>query len=66
MPTVPFYMANILSAVVWAPTLLFSGFLLSGVASSGWDIEDKLFVLAIALAAILALVYGLRRLFRVR
>ncbi|MBU6296933.1 MAG: DedA family protein [Alphaproteobacteria bacterium] len=66
MPTVPFYVANCLSAIVWAPALLLSGFLLSSAASSGWDIEDKLFVIALAAAAVIAAVYWARRLFQVR
>lgn len=66
MPALPFYVANCLSAVVWAPALLLSGFLLTSAAASGWDIEDKLFVLALAAAAAVALVYLARRAFRVR
>ncbi len=66
MPTIPFYVANCLSALVWAPALLFSGYLLSSAALSGWDIEDKLFVLVLALTAIVAAVYWARRIFRVR
>ncbi len=66
MPTIPFYAANCLSALVWAPALLFSGYLLSSAALSGWDIEDKLFVLVLALTAIVAAVYWARRIFRVR
>lgn len=66
MPTAAFYAANILSAVVWAPALLLSGYLLSSAAASGWDIEDKAFVVMLALAAAAALVFWARRLFRVR
>ncbi|MDE2133684.1 MAG: DedA family protein [Alphaproteobacteria bacterium] len=66
MPTAAFYAANILSAVVWAPALLLSGFLLSSAAANGWDIEDKLFVVMLALAVAVALVFWTRRIFRVR
>jgi membrane protein DedA with SNARE-associated domain len=66
MPTLPFYMANCLSAVVWAPALLFSGYLLSGTMASGWSIEDKLFAFLLASAAILAVAYWARRFFRIR
>lgn len=66
MPTLPFYVANCLSAVLWAPALLLSGFLLGGVASSDWDIEDELFVLLLVLVAIIAVIYWTRRLFQVR
>lgn len=66
MPTIPFYLANCLSAVVWAPALLFSGYLLSSAAASGWSIEDKLFAFLLALAAVIALAYATRRFFRIR
>lgn len=66
MPAGPFYAANILSAVVWAPALLFSGYLISTAASNGWDIEDKLLVLALAAALTIAAAMLLRRTFRVR
>jgi len=66
MATLPFYLANILSAIIWAPALLLSGYLLSGAASSGRDIEDKLFVALLAVTCVVALGYGLRWLFRGR
>jgi len=66
MPTIPFYVANCLSAVVWAPALLFSGYLLSSTVSSDWNIEDKVFVLLLAVMAIMAVVYWARRIFQVR
>ena len=66
MPALPFYVANCLSAVIWAPALLLSGFLLGGAASSGWDIEDKLFVVLLVLTAVVVVIYWARRIFRVR
>jgi membrane protein DedA with SNARE-associated domain len=64
--TLPFYVANCLSAVIWAPALLLSGFLLGRAASSGWDIEDKLFVVLLVLTAVIVVIYWARRIFRVR
>jgi membrane protein DedA with SNARE-associated domain len=64
MPALPFYVANILSAIIWAPALLFSGFLISTAASSGWDIEDKLFVFLVVSALAVAISLALRRLFK--
>lgn len=66
MPTLPFYAANCLSAAVWAPALVLSGALLGGALSSGWSIEDKIFVIVLAVAAAIAIAYGARRLFHVR
>ncbi|MDE2265225.1 MAG: DedA family protein, partial [Alphaproteobacteria bacterium] len=47
MPAAPFYVANVLSALIWAPTLLFSGYIIGTAAASGWGIEDKLFVFSL-------------------
>ena len=66
MPKLPFYIANCLSAVIWAPALLFSGYLLDSAVFSGWDLETKLFVLALFLTAACFIGYVLRRLVRVR
>jgi len=62
----PFYVANCLSAIVWAPALLYSGVLLGDTLTSGWSIEDKLFVIAVLVAGFVAFGYWLRRLFHVR
>lgn len=66
MPPTPFYLANVLSAIIWAPALLFSGYLLSTAASGSWDAEDKLLILVLGLACVVALGMGLRRLFGLR
>ncbi|MDE2462315.1 MAG: DedA family protein [Alphaproteobacteria bacterium] len=65
MPVRPFYVANCLSAIVWAPALLLSGILLGGTLSTGWTIEDRLFVIALAIAFLAVLGYWLRRFFHV-
>ena len=54
MPTARFYVANILSAAIWAPALVFSGMLLHRSLASG-DIETKLFVAAIVVGGVVAL-----------
>lgn len=66
MPVVPFYVANVLSAVVWAPALLLSGYLISTAATAGWTVEDKLFAGLLALAVIVAVIYAARRVIGVR
>jgi membrane protein DedA with SNARE-associated domain len=66
MPRLPFYIANCLSAVVWAPALLFSGYLLNSAVLSGWSLEAKLFGLALLLTAIFVIGHQLRHLFKVR
>lgn len=66
MPTVPFYTANVLSAVIWAPVLVLSGYLVSSTLASGWSIEDKLFAVAAAAAVVGIVIYGMRRALQVR
>jgi membrane protein DedA with SNARE-associated domain len=66
MPPLPFYLANILSAVVWAPTLLLSGYLIGDTVMSGWSVEDKLLVAAGAVTLIVAAGFLVRRAFQVR
>jgi len=61
MPLVPFYVANVLSAVIWAPALLFSGYVLGGALMSGLTLHQKVLVLGISALAVLALAYWLRR-----
>lgn len=63
MPVVPFYAANILSAVIWAPALLFSGYLLGIVFQSGWTTQEKAIAIAAAATAVIILGYVTRRLF---
>lgn len=64
MPAVPFYVANVVSAVVWAPALLFSGYLIGTIAQNGWSIEQKALLAGAALAAFALLVWLSRRLFK--
>jgi membrane protein DedA with SNARE-associated domain len=66
MPVVPFYIANCLSAIIWAPAIVFSGALLGGVLSSGWSAEGKITIIAVAAAILLAALYGAKRLLGVQ
>jgi membrane protein DedA with SNARE-associated domain len=66
MPRLPFYVANCLSALIWAPALLFSGFLLNSAVLSGWSLEAKLFALALILVGAFVIGHKLRHLFKVR
>jgi membrane protein DedA with SNARE-associated domain len=61
MPVVPFYVANCLSAFIWAPALLFSGALLGHIAGRG---EHPIALIGLVLAAATVLFYGARRLIR--
>jgi membrane protein DedA with SNARE-associated domain len=61
---VPFYVANIVSAVIWAPALLFSGYLIGAIAQNGWSIEIKSLVAGAALAVFAGLVWLSRKIFK--
>lgn len=63
MPVVPFYAANIVSAAVWAPALLFSGYLIGAIAQSGWSIELKALAAGAALAVFAGLIWLSKRIF---
>ena len=64
MPTVPFYAANIVSAAIWAPALLLSGYLIGDTVMSGWSTEDKLFAAAVGMSVVAGAVYLFRRALR--
>jgi len=66
MPVIPFYIANVVSAVIWAPALLLSGYLMDSAASSRMSFENKLSLLALAAILIFALGAGLRRWLKLR
>lgn len=66
MPRLPFYVANCLSAVIWAPVLLFSGYLMNSAVLSGWSLEAKLFALALLLTGAFVIGHRLRRIFQIR
>jgi len=62
----PFLAASTLSAALWAPGLLFSGYLLSLVYAAHWTMQEKLLAFAAAAVIVVALAYAVRRLFHVR
>jgi membrane protein DedA with SNARE-associated domain len=64
MPVVPFYSANIISAVIWAPALLYSGYLIGLVYQSNWTPHQKLLVFAAAALVFVMLAYLTRRIFQ--
>lgn len=66
MPRGPFYAANILSAVIWAPALLYSGYLLGTIAHNGWSVEQKALVAGAIVAALAGAVVLAKKLFKTR
>jgi membrane protein DedA with SNARE-associated domain len=58
MPTARFYAANILSAAVWAPALVFSGALLSRSLSAEENISTKIFYVPLIAAPRSHIGYG--------
>jgi len=66
MPALPFYIANIVSAVIWAPALLYSGYFMGKVFSSHWSVPEKIAFFAAAAALFVLLTYASRRFFRVK
>ena len=61
MPTALFYVANIVSAVVWAPVLLLSGALIARSVVSSNHADAALLAIAAAAMAMVAIVYWARR-----
>ena len=61
-----FLAASILSAILWAPGLLFSGYLLSYIFGADWTIQEKILSLALAVVAVFLLFSLARRVFRVK
>ncbi len=61
MPAVPFYTTSIISAAIWAPALLYSGYLIGWVLGSGLPPEEKVAVFASAAALLVLLLYLMKR-----
>ena len=66
MPVVPFYSANIISAVIWAPALLYSGYLIGLVFESHMSAHEKALIIAAAAIVFLMFGYLAKRLFHVK
>ncbi|MBK5197660.1 MAG: DedA family protein [Methyloceanibacter sp.] len=62
MPSRRFYMANVLSAIVWAPALVFSGDLLAH-SLGPQNLATKIFYVTVIAAALALLAPSVRRLF---
>jgi membrane protein DedA with SNARE-associated domain len=59
-----FYIANILSAVIWAPVLILSGALIARSVMSSSNAEAAILGIAAAALVVVAIVYWARRRFR--
>lgn len=64
MPKGQFYAANIISAVIWAPALLYSGYLIGIVLQNGWTLEEKILLFGAAGVVLLGLALLSRKLFK--
>jgi membrane protein DedA with SNARE-associated domain len=60
MPTWRFYVANVLSAIIWVPALVFSGALLTRLLE-GKNAETKALVAALIVGALAMALYWMRR-----
>jgi membrane protein DedA with SNARE-associated domain len=59
-----FVAISALSAAIWAPALLFSGYVIGTIARSGWSIEQKAMAAGAALAVFAGLVWLSRKIFK--
>ena len=64
MRALPFYLTSIISAAIWAPALLYSGYLIGVVLQSGWSPQEKVAVFAGAALVLVLLLYLVKRLFK--
>jgi len=64
MPFAAFFAIAAVAAAVWAPALLFSGYVVGAVAASGWPLEQKALAISAGVAALLLLVWLSRKLFK--
>jgi membrane protein DedA with SNARE-associated domain len=66
MPSLRFYIANVLSAIVWVPVLVLSGDLVTQVLSDSEDLTTKILSITIVAAVVSVLAFWIRRQFIVR
>jgi len=64
MPAVAFYFTSVISAAVWAPALLYSGYLIGTVLQNGWSLEEKLIAFGAGAVFLVLLAYASRRIFK--
>ncbi len=64
MPRGQFYAANIISALIWAPALLYSGYFIAVVVQNGWTLEEKILIFGAGGAVVLGLALLSRKLFK--
>jgi membrane protein DedA with SNARE-associated domain len=64
MPFGAFLAISAVSASIWAPALLFSGYLIGHVARSGWTLEEKGMAAGAAVAVFALLVWLSRKFFK--
>jgi membrane protein DedA with SNARE-associated domain len=64
MPAFAFYATSVVSAAIWAPALLYSGYLIGWVLQSGWSAQEKVAVFAAAAVVFVILLYLVRRIFK--
>ena len=66
MSSLRFYIANVLSAIVWVPVLVLSGDLVTQVLSDSEDLTTKILSITIVAAVVSVLAFWIRRQFIVR
>jgi membrane protein DedA with SNARE-associated domain len=59
-----FFTISTLSAAIWSPSLLLSGYLIGALAQSGWSIEVKALIAGAILAAFAGVVWLARKAFK--
>jgi membrane protein DedA with SNARE-associated domain len=64
MPFAAFAAISVASAAIWAPALLFSGYLIGEVVRSGWTLEEKALAAGVAAAVFAGLVWLSHKIFK--
>lgn len=66
MPIWEFMLSTFFSALIWAPALMGTGYLLKGTLTSGWSMEGKALVIGAGVALVGLGIWGMRRMLLVR
>ena len=64
MPFAAFIAISAVSAAIWAPALLYSGYLIGQVVRSGWTLEEKALVMGVGVALFIGFVWLSRKIFK--